>query len=499
MVKSVPAAESSTQTSEPSVARVAGRGTVFITLAKIWFMISGYGIHFVLARLLGPEQYGIYQVVTGIVSIINAVVVTGTYQTVSKHISPEPFKAGSIKAKSLRLQALIGGGIALGFFLLAPVVARLLNDVRLTPFLRIAALITLSYSFYAVYTGYFNGLKRFLAQATLDITYSTFKLTFVVLFVWLGFGVAGGVGGFVLAAASVLAVSAIAGRGGEKNGTVGTRELLAFQANLIFFTLVFNLLQKVDLILIKSMSSPVAEIASTNAGYYGAAINLANLTYQIIISVTFVIFPLISASTFESDQEKTRSYISNTLRYSLMIMALVSTLFAANANEVISVVYKSEFLAASPALSVVSYGMLLFGALYVVTTVISASGRPSVSLRLGLLSLVVSIVLNALLIPSYGIVGAAIGTSVAMFAGVTAGVVYLVRRFGPIVPMASVFRIGLCAGVVAVLSLLYSSQSRLMTVAQLGVLSLVYIAGLLFSRELSRDDLKAARHVISTQ
>ena len=67
-------------------------------------------------------------------------------------------------------------------------IANYLNDARLTNYLRLASLITLSYSFYSVFTGYFNGQKKFFTQAALDITYSTLKLVFILLFVWLGYG-----------------------------------------------------------------------------------------------------------------------------------------------------------------------------------------------------------------------------------------------------------------------------------------------------------------------
>ena len=61
--------------STDNIAAIAGRGAIYITAAKIWFMVSGYGIAFTLAHLLTDENYGIYRVVINTVSIINAVIV----------------------------------------------------------------------------------------------------------------------------------------------------------------------------------------------------------------------------------------------------------------------------------------------------------------------------------------------------------------------------------------------------------------------------------------
>jgi len=489
------AEESRPVASTDNIAAIAGRGAIYITAAKIWFIVSGYGITVTLAHLLTIENYGIYRVVINTVSIINAVIVTGTYQTVSKYVSQEPEKADSIKWKALGLQVYVGGAATLGFFLLAPTVASLLNDPRLTGWLRLASLITLSYSFYSVYTGYFNGKKRFDIQAGLDISYSTLKLVFIVLLAWLGFGVTGSVGGFALAAASALVISAIIACGGDRKGDARAGQLLKFQSYLLLFTFVLTLLQRVDLMLIKALSSPDATTASENAAYYSAAVDIANITYQIIVSVTFVIFPLISQSTFADDRARTQSYISKTLRYTLMVMALTATLFSSSAGGVLRVIYRETYQAGSPALRIVAFGMLFFGLLYIVTTIISASGQPGVSLLLGVITLVTSTALNALLIPSLGLVGAATATTISMLVGTVLACAYLWRRFRTLVSFTSTLRIAACAGVVYCASLLFSPASKVLVIAQLIGLSVTYVIVLVLSGEFGRSDLRLIARV----
>jgi stage V sporulation protein B len=445
---------------------------------------------------MSNEQFGLYQIVIGIVSIINAVVVIGTSQTVSKYISQDESRADSVKAKALKLQVAVGGTLALGFFLLAPVIAGYLNDARLTNYLRLAALITLSYSFYSVFTGYFNGQKKFLTQAALDATYSTLKLVSIVLLVWAGFGVAGGVTGFALAAMGVLGLSAIIAGKGRRTGEVRAKDLFAFQFYLLAFTLVLNLLQKVDLILVKALSSPDADVASANAGFYGAAINVANITYQVIISVTFVIFPLVSQATFANDRKLTQTYIANTLRYTLMIMALLATLFSANAASVLHVIYPDPYQASSGALGWVAFGMLAFGLLYVLTTIISASGRPTVSLIIGVVTLAASAALNALLIPRAGLTGAGLATTLAMFIGAGIGIVYLLTRFGALIPPLSLARIAACSAIIYALSLAYTPASKSLIVVKLAALCLLYVIALMASREIGGDELRLVQRVV---
>ncbi len=484
------------QTSNPDIAKTAGRGTILITAAKIWFMISGFGITYLVTRLISKEDFGLYRVAVGVVSIINAVIVTSTQQTVSKYISQEEEKADSVKSKALKLQILVGGTAALGFFLLAPVIANYLNDERLTNYLRMASLITLSYSFYAVFIGYFNGQKKFLRQAMVDMAYSTFKISFIVLFVWLGFGVMGGIGGFALAAVSVLALAAIVAGNRKRFGEVRISDLFKFQSFVLLFTLLLNLLQKVDLILVKALSSSDATIASINAGEYSAVLDIANITYQIIISITFVVFPLVSQSTFADEKEKTRTYISNTLRYSLMIMAVIATIFSANAKAILSLAFPTGYQGGSAALGIVAYGMLFFGMLYVLTTIISASGQPNVSLMIGAMTLAASALLNYLLIPAYGLTGAGTATTGAMLIGVVIASIYLFVKFKVLMPMISAVRIIGCAGLVYAVSSGFSTTSKILILVKLVALGFLYIAALVMSRELGRHDLIALQRVI---
>src|ERR1700687_5548530 len=108
--------------------------------------------------------------------------------------------------------------------------------------------------------------------------------------------------------------------------------------------------------------------------------------------------------------------------------------------------------------------MLLFGLLYVVTTMISASGHPGISLVVGAITLGASAALNALLIPAFGLVGAAGATTLAMLAGTLGACVYVRREFGALISLSSAARIAGSAGAIYAASLLFSPSSKLLIV-----------------------------------
>ena len=56
-----------------------GRGAAAIALAKVYFVLAGFGVQFALPRLLGsPARYGLYQSVLAGVSIFNNVMIAAT-------------------------------------------------------------------------------------------------------------------------------------------------------------------------------------------------------------------------------------------------------------------------------------------------------------------------------------------------------------------------------------------------------------------------------------
>src|SRR6185436_7001874 len=193
----------------------------------------------------------------------------------------------------------------------------------------------------------------------------------------------------------------------------------------------------------------------------------------------------VSQATFAGDRAKTRMYITGTLRYTLMIMALVASLLSANAAEVLHVVYADDYQVGATALSVDAYGMLLFGLLYVLTTIISASGRPMVSLLIGTFTLIASGVLNFLLIPVYGLTGAAIATTAAMFLGALISGGYVGKTLGGFMPLplGSAVRIAGCALAVFGVSRLVVPVSRWLIVLQLVVIGAAYVAALIVTGE----------------
>src|SRR5262249_33809568 len=106
--------------SESDKAVGAGRGVLYIAIAKLYFILGGFALQTLLPPLRGDILSGAYGVVVPWMSIFNNVIVTGSIQAVSRETTADPARADDVKAAGLRMQLVVGLPIALLFALGAP-------------------------------------------------------------------------------------------------------------------------------------------------------------------------------------------------------------------------------------------------------------------------------------------------------------------------------------------------------------------------------------------
>lgn len=489
----------------------AGRGVIFIAIAKAYFMIAGYVIFFALPRLLSKIQWGNYLLVVRMVSVIDNVIVTGTIQGVSKFTAQDDVQADAVKRTALKIQLLLGGGIAAVYVAAAPLIASFKRDMSLTHLYQLSAGIVVCYSFYAVFVGSLNGLRRFGGQASLDMGFATIRAVLILTFAAAGWGVAGAVGGFVTAACVILVISIFWVGLPRSDQSFDARAMLKFMVPLFLYTFTLNLIMLADLVLLKRYVGDFAsglghqaqaDLASTWAGIYGAGQTLAFIPYQAILAVAFVIFPLISRSTFESDLTSTQAYIKQTLRFSLIFVVGVAVVFMANPEAVIHVPYPEDFRAGGPALRILAAGMVCFSMFTIINTILNGAGLTSKALFSGLVTLALTAVANTILIPRAGSPQAALqvaggATACSMAVGMLISTILMYRQFAAAFPIASVCRLLIASFLAYLVGQLVPEVSRWVTLAECVLVFGVYWAVLVLIREFSTEDLAKIKQVFS--
>jgi stage V sporulation protein B len=514
----------------------AGRGVLYIAFAKFYFMFAGLVIQVRLPAILSRAAFGSYSLVANIASLVNNVLVTGTIQAVSRFAAQEPGKARRVQEAGLRMHVRLGLAIAVGFIAAAPLVAWLLHDMTKTAPLMLAGLIVGGYSFYAVFVGTANGLHQFHKQAGLDMTFATLRVVGLLGMAMAGFGVIGVIGGWVAAVGIILCAAIVwVGLPGKsaRDERLPVRPLIQFFAGVALYLVLFNALMFIDSLLIKRLTTEYyaahlgtltealassvpwavhatgyhadpSVLADVQNGYYAAVQNLARLPYQAIIAATFVVFPLVSRSTFTEDRDTTRRYVEVTTRYSLIFAMAIAVAMAANPGDILGLVYAPDYAQlGGPALGALALGNVAFSIFAIAGTILNGAGKTFPAVVTAAFTLGLATVGNYIAIPIAAEHGdvlqvAALVTSGAMLVGAIVSGWVLHRQFGAFLPVVSVIRIAIATGCAIVVGRLLPGVllgGKLMTLVQAAAVGATFLIVLVITRELGMRDLEAIKAV----
>ncbi len=494
-------------------ARRAGRGLVSIAGAKAYFIVTSYAVQLLLPRIFGEaKEFGLYSATMSGVTILTNVLIVATIQSVSKFVSEDEARAEVTLRQGLRVQTLVGGILALGLFALAPAIAGALLDDQLTKLVRIASVVVFAYALYAVVVGSLNGRHWFGKQARLDAAFSTLRTAGILTGAALGFGAVGAVAGFATAAASILSVSLIWIGFGKPGTPIPLRRWVGFMAPIWTYQICLNGMLLIDIQVLKRTATEIAmaglvggqaavDLANQYVGYYRAAQTFAFVPYQLIISMTFIVFPMISKATSIGDRETARTTIQHAMRLSLLLLLLVAAPTSGAAHGVMRLAYPVEYVAGAPALSVLVFGVGAFALFAVAATAISGAGKPSMAAMIAGVSLVVVIVANRILVMraplgAQSLEAAAVGTTTGMFLALLLSAWVIRRTFGVFIPPATWLRALLAAAAGYGAASALDDGSRAMALVALFVGFAAAAATLVITRELSGDDWQALRRIV---
>ncbi|MBI2893867.1 MAG: oligosaccharide flippase family protein [Deltaproteobacteria bacterium] len=495
-----------------SEARAAGRGVVLITGAKLYFMVAGYVVQFALPRLLGSAVlFGAYSTVVAAASILNNVLVTGTIQSVSRFSAERDERAPSVLRSAIIYQAALAAIVGAGFFGLSGWVAtEFLRKASLAPTLRLCTVVVVAYAIYATLIGSLNGRKRFASQALFDISFSTLRTGLTLGLAAVGLGVMGAIGGFAGAATLILAAGLLVVGIGRRGEGVSLAKYAAFAAPLFAYHLLLNGAMTIDLVLLSRYTSIAAEaaghgadaaeqMANAQAGYYKAAQAFALIPYQAILSVAFVLFPLVSRATFDKDIEATRKYVANALRFSLILVVGGAAVFASRPAEVIGLVFPPAYRVAAPALTVLSGGFVAFSVFVVSSTILNGAGKTWSAMAAVAVTLAGVVGSNLLLVPGKlgvaGLSATATATTIGMVLGCVVAAALVWRVFRALVRPVTLARVAVAAGVALGVGRLAPDMGKLATLAAAVGVLLLYVVTLVVLGELGREDLRVLSRI----
>src|SRR3989344_4603665 len=481
-----------------------GAGTVYLMASEVPLLLVNYIIHIALARYLGVEAYGIFGVLMSLYLINRAFFGNGLPKAVSKLISGSKGDISRLYASSLKVQWYLTLCFALIYIVFAKGFAVLLHDPSLTYYIMLMGIISIPLSMVSLYSsGFLNGLRMYKEQAIVKTIIPLTRLILVVLFLLLGFKLAGVLTGYLLSyiitfficlwymsrikpstpTSDILA--------GEKyNRQFITKKILFFALPLTFASLGYTLLRNVSTLFIKYFLNDNAAV-----GLYTAASTLSNVPFMIFVPVSFTLLSSISTAAASGNTTLVRKYISQSLRYMLLLLLPLTALLAATSQELLTFLYSETYASGASVLSLLLVSSVLLAIFSALASVITGVGKPKFEMISGILFMIVLLGLSILLIPSLGLIGAAIAFLITSFIALAVAGIYVYKLFNTLMSLRSFIVISLCSGITFIFAWLWH-YSGILLLVNYAVLAGLYFLLLYLFGEIKEEDVVFVKKLI---
>jgi O-antigen/teichoic acid export membrane protein len=465
------------------------KGTIFITTANVALVLLGCVTHMVLARTLTVLEYGQFGVIMSLIGFAQVPLMAAVPKSLSRFIADGNWDLGVLYRRALHLQAALAAVMAVAMTGAARPLAHVLSDPALTSHLRFATMTLIAYALYSCIMGMLNGHRLFLTQALIILLVGILRLGAVSTLVGCGYGLRGGILGYVIAFAIPGAFVFIPLRRKMSGEFITHGRFMRFSIPLLLFSVCGLLLISMDLYFVKALLEP------SKAGIYASASMISRLPNFVFIGFSATLLPSLSRATGKGDREQQRGYVTHAYRSLLLFIIPLTMILSLNAGTVLRVIYTADYLPASASLSVLVIGIAFYGLYHIPSMMLVGLGGATVVATVALLLMVPAALLNHFLITTNGIMGAALATTGIMLLGAVTMSVILSLRLGGIMrgTTARNLAVACAAMVVSVYGLRSLGANDLLNST---VSFAIFVFMLVIFRELSGDDYRLLKAMI---
>lgn len=421
---------------ESGASTLATQGSITF-LGNILGKALGFLFVAVATRLVSPSEYGVFTLSLSIILFIQGFSSLNIYRSVDYFVPQYLTDSDYGKAKQTLqnvfslgiLSSFVGAGV---LFVAIDFLASTFNEPQLGRILPYLVLLIPLQTVLRTLISSFNSLKKMKYRVVVrDVLNPLVRTLGAVALVATGVGVLGLVGGYLLGVAVAVAcgVSFLLYEAdwikSANSKSVSNRALLSYSLPLVFAGVIYSLVGQLDYFVIGYF------MESSDVGQYRVAYLLAGNLLIVLQAITPVFKPMIAEN--QSDSSLLESRFQLATRWTTMLtLPLVVTLVAAP-DVYLSILFTEEYSVASAAVVALSIGYLFNASFGPEGMVLEGLGHTRLTLFNTLVLVGTNAVLNLLLVPRFGILGAGIATGTALTIAGAVGVfeIYLLRSITP--------------------------------------------------------------------
>ena len=473
------------------------KNTVFFMLGKVVLAVVGIIVTTFIARSLGPEKYGVLSLADSLMVIFMVLSQLGLHATSTYLIaknSKDKEKLKGIINYVLKISVLSAGV----FSLMLAFSSGLLSSYYSMPLLAVALPFFAASAFFSnielLLQGIFNGFKKLYYYFLMDLAHGLSK-GFALLFVLLGFGIAGASFGYSLsvfvpvAAGFVFLFSSFYPKG-VKPRISGSDISAVWKYSIPIYSL--TVLERIN---VQIQNVLLGFISSIEVSYFHIAA---------VVSAFFVIFgQAISQSLFpeisEAKEEKSvlrKIHFSN--KYLAVYAFFAGPLLILMRKSIILTVFGQEYLGAETAFSAVVFANMIYLLGFIGYAVLLGQNKPAKVFKAIFTQFIANTLLCAFLIPQFQSLGAGIALAFSTFISTSIFFISSKKVINFKYPVSETARIIISSIIMSAVVFYISSSIHLglfEIVVDTGAGIAVYLACLLALKVIKKEDIEIAKNL----
>ena len=422
------------------------RNTAFLVVAQVLVKLFAFAAVVLLANQLNVESFGLFNFILAFASLFVPLADLGVDTFLVRELAAHPDRRPALAGTAIRLKLLSG---LLTLALILVVYSFVPKDDVPAGLMALAAMLIVLRTVPGTLSAFFRAQQLMGSDSLIQVGAKVFEFLAIGTALLLESSLWGLYA--LLIAGSLVQLGAsvwMAYRRGYLSGTLvdmDTARLLVrgglpFAATGISVMIYFH----VDAVLLTYL------VGEAETGLYRAATNIMFAASGFSAAVVLALFPMV-AEQHERNRDETIRLASNAVTYSLFLALPMAVGGTALAPSLIGALYRSTYGAAGPVLMVLLWWLPVSFVTNVFGHVLGAIGRQSTVLRITLVNAAFNVLLNLVLIPRFGALGAAITTVATEALGLILIRGVVVRVFGRMIDPSRIIRILVASAPLALL------------------------------------------------
>ncbi len=418
-----------------------GVGSIFLVLENLSTEILGAAFWLILARMVLPDVLGQALVVYSVTATVFGFTAFGVRTSLAKYISEYNAKKMYKTSKrilnlGLKMGLIIGIVAGVVVSLTSGYLSTVYQEPAILPLLVIALLTFVpSQTIVATLMGAYQGCQKSKFCWLSDVLYQASKLVLTIPLILLGIGSLGIILGISLGGVAVAMIGYLLLIPRSLHQDVFHDEHKVRMRDVLHFS-GFNYLGQGMRTLSKQAGVLILGTQGFEwAAFFGMSVMVSSVVGGILIGISRALLPAVSEQLVTEGKQHVAKLLNTSVRIALLVSGPVYVVLLISPQSILTLLSK-DYVVASSALQLLIVSSIIGAISMLIISALNGAGRAREVALLSVISSAITIVVTVLLIPSMGMVGAALGQLAGSIYLLSGSLITLARK-EQIVPSAA--------------------------------------------------------------